>query len=362
MSGTELARIAPADQPEAPAERALGLVAGVPCLISNNSNEPLNSGHRRAEFALRENVRLLAQEYGFERLGFLTLTFADHVTEIKEAQRRFNSLRTGVLSKRYAGFIAVVERMKSGRIHWHVLVVCPEDIRSGFNFAKVSQGDYGSANPWLRKEWAFWRKTAKAYRFGRTELLPVKTNAEGLARYLAKYIAKHIGNRLPADKGAHLVRYSVSARHVSTRFQFVSDRSFLFRAKLAKFASRFHVKEGGMQVAFGKNWSSILRDIICAVVPDVYQNTRQARIDGLDPSPLGEDATWIRHKNCLDPLWEDPPYRWLIREFAISLGLQNRLVIAREITLGIRVSLGDLYFPEFEPMYPETDGGQSNSD
>jgi len=47
------------------------------------------------------------------------------------------------------------------------------------------------------------------YRFGRTELLPVKTNSKGLARYVGKYIAKHIDSRLPEDKGYRPIRTTV---------------------------------------------------------------------------------------------------------------------------------------------------------
>jgi len=97
----------------------------------------------RTAFALEENVKLLAESFGINRLGFLTLTFADLVTSIKEAQRRFSSLRTHVLGVRYPASIAIVERGTiSGRLHFHLLVVCPEDIRTGFNFGGCRSGDY----------------------------------------------------------------------------------------------------------------------------------------------------------------------------------------------------------------------------
>ena len=67
---------------------------------------------------------MLCMLYGIERLGFLTLTFADHVTDAREAQRRFHSLATHVLNTRYrARWIRVLERHESGRIHYHLIVV-----------------------------------------------------------------------------------------------------------------------------------------------------------------------------------------------------------------------------------------------
>ena len=94
-------------------------------------------------------------------MDFLTLTFADNVTNIREASRRFNSLRKHVLSARYKSYIRVIERTKKGRIHFHLLVALFEDIRTGFDFSSVDSGDYRSANHSLRSEWAFWRKNAK---------------------------------------------------------------------------------------------------------------------------------------------------------------------------------------------------------
>lgn len=214
-----------------------GGASGLPCLNSNNCTKPLPPGARRTAFALAENVRLLAERFGLERLGFLTLTFRDHVTDIREAQRRFHSLRTHVLAERYPASIAVVERMKSKRIHFHLLVVCPHDIRTGFDFAAVAAGDYSSANEWLRKEWAFWRRTAPSFGFGRTELLPIKSTAEGIAKYVGKYIAKHLDARIPEDKGARLVRYTLSARQVTANFAWVSPLAKEWRTKTGELAA-----------------------------------------------------------------------------------------------------------------------------
>ena len=128
-------------------------------------------------------------KYSLERLGFLTLTFAQDIKDPIEAQRRFNSLATHVLRDRYADYIRIWERTKKGRIHYHLLVVLPEDIRTGFSFVEAEFGVYTSAPKALRSEWAFWRSTAKEYGFGRTELLPIRSTAEGIARYVGKYIS-----------------------------------------------------------------------------------------------------------------------------------------------------------------------------
>ncbi len=263
-----------------------GAPAPLPCLISNNYTKEdqtrLSQGQLRAAYALEENVKLLCKDWGLERLGFLTLTFADHVTDIKEAQRRFNSLRTHVLSVRYPHGISVVERQKSGRIHFHVLVVCAGDIRTGINWHGFKCRDYQSANGCLRSEWAFWRKTAPAYRFGRTELLPIMVSADAIARYVGKYIGKHLSARIPEDKGARLVRYFGESRKVGTRFAWVGIRSWLWRKKLAKFAATQGVFDyGGLNYVLGPRWVWKYEDEITATKLSHYPTLKHALEDGI---------------------------------------------------------------------------------
>ena len=250
----------------APAAAQAG--SGLPCLNSNNYNETILTGQqRRTAFALVTNVKILAEKHGIEVLGFLTLTFADHVTDIKEAQRRFKSLWNGVLSIRYRDIIVVVERQKNGRIHFHLLVVLSQDIRTGFDFEAIAKQDYKSANPHLRSEWAFWRRTAKEYGFGRTELMPVQSTADGIAKYLGKYIAKHIDHRRDDDKGARLVRYSESARQCSSRFAWTGAKSKLWRKQLAQFATSHGCWSMDMlRERFGSKWAYRLAEYITAEV------------------------------------------------------------------------------------------------
>lgn len=218
-----------------------------PCLNSNISIEippdqsksalpKLSTQHRKTAFILKESVQQLCEKYGIERVGMLTLTFRDHITSPKKAQKRFNSFISNVVKPRYHDYVGVMERMKSGRIHYHLLIALAVDIRSGFDFEAVDRHDYRSATPALRSEWAFLRKAAPAHGFGRTELLPIKSTTEAVAKYVGKYIAKHMDARQEQDKGARLVRYSRGARAGTTRFSFKSPGSAEWRRKLAIFA------------------------------------------------------------------------------------------------------------------------------
>jgi len=206
-------------------------------LEASIDNLRFTTGRKRSVFILSESVEKLTREYGLGHLGFLTLTFADHVTCPTEAQERLNSLISHVIKPRYGQYVGVFERQKSRRIHYHLLVTLKEDVREGIDFEAFKKRDYRSASKYLRGEWAFWRNTARKYRFGRTELMPIKSNAEAMKNYVGKYIAKSIcADTKGEDKGVRLVRYSKGARAGNTRFAFRSDGSRRWREAVGFFA------------------------------------------------------------------------------------------------------------------------------
>lgn len=210
----------------------------------------------------------MCQKHGIERIGFLTLTFRDHVLDPKEAQRRLNSLTTGVLRQRYGEHIRVFERQKSGRIHYHLLVAMQADVRTGVDFDQIARGDYRSAPEALRREWAFWRATAKGYGFGRTELLPVKSSTEAIGRYVGKYIGKHLAAREARDRRVRLVSYS-GEKVAGTNFAWVSPGATEWRRKTGAFIGMLHetgaieeLSTAAMYKRWGPRWAHYWRDCI----------------------------------------------------------------------------------------------------
>lgn len=119
---------------------------------------------------------------------------------------------------------------------------------------------------YLRREWRFWRDTAPRYGFGRTELLPIKKTADGVAKYIGKYVAKHIGQRLPEDKGARLVRYSKGTNRAGTRFSWTSQGASMWRQKLGTFCRMLNLNPDNYKESlkewFGRNWVYQLRPLI----------------------------------------------------------------------------------------------------
>ena len=260
--------------------------AALPCQDTIISNERIpNSQSRKVAYALKENVAAMIEKHGVERIGFLTLTFADKVQNIREAQRRFNSLRTGVLAPKYVDWIGVMQRHASGVVHFHLLVVCPSDIRTGLDFEALKKKDYRSANDALRAQWAFWRKTAPRYSFGRTELLPLRSTGVAVAKYVSRYIGKHLNDRRPEDKGAKLVRYSRGANKFSSRFTWNSAGSYVWRQKCALLAVLTKAGQGMQEVKarwrewYGSRWVYKLRPVFGMLRLSRYPSGRHWNAD-----------------------------------------------------------------------------------
>jgi hypothetical protein len=208
--------------------------SALPCLFVTTASEqkkeeeekPLPGPRKKQADALTENIKWMASVFGKERVGFLTLTLGDietggrfrNLRDRKEAQRRFHSLMTNVVTKRYHCGVTITERHRNKGIHFHLAVACESDIRGEIDFAacfppKASNGkpvtrpDYSTANDALRREWAFWRRITNYYGFGRHQLQPMRESGEALGRYLGEYLSKDWEHRLPEDKGARCVRY-----------------------------------------------------------------------------------------------------------------------------------------------------------
>jgi hypothetical protein len=199
-----------------------------------------------------------------------------------EAERRFKSLLNGVLRDRYPRGIVVSERSPRGLIHYHVVTVLPFDIRTGLDFSAVEKRDYRSASQGLRDEWLFWRETSTLYGFGRTELLPVKSTAEGIARYVGSYVSKNVSNRLAEDRGARLVRYwgyskKVEGKTVAVHRSFVAGWSSnklggqLWRHKVRRLGESLGFTDlEDFTKHFGPRWAFFLRDLVEAVPGGLY--------------------------------------------------------------------------------------------
>ena len=243
-------------------------------LYSNNSNEIgslmgeaetndlivalcnfLTPYHKKQAQNLFLNCQRLIKVYAISvnHVGLFTLTFPDSVTSNKEASRRFNSFLTGFLSKypEIGHWLLTKEQQKkrgfkegnSGAWHYHLLVCLMGDIKTGIDFEALKNRDYRSAPPYLRKIWKDFREAMPKYGFGRSELLPIRSNAEAMARYIGKYISKHIGQRDASSKGVRLISSSRGWVKNSANFAWNTAGAQEWRRKLKFFAMSIGCQE-----------------------------------------------------------------------------------------------------------------------
>lgn len=235
----------------------------LPCLYSNNGAqiEPntlnlLTPYHRKQAETLYWNTSSFVELYGLNYVGFLTLTFKDNVTDHHEASRRFKSLNKHFLKTTFGNWILVKERQNRGAWHYHILIDCKTDIRTGFNWKAAVCRDYTSASPALKNLWAKLRKAMPKYGFGRSELMPIRSNKDGIGRYVGKYISKHVGVREERDKGVRLFSSSSGFRPANTNFAWNTPHAWVWRMKVKEFARIRRVGSyGGLQMHFGKRWA-----------------------------------------------------------------------------------------------------------
>jgi len=292
--------------------------------ISNNCSgslvekfNKLQGGHKRMSEVIAQELIRLSGVYGIGRLGFLTLTFADEPKSARDALKKFHTFSDKWIKIRYVKAVRVLERgEKNGRLHFHCVVVCPFDIRTGFDFQAVARGDYRSANDFLRAEWKELRTACLKYGFGRSELLPVKSTAEGIARYVGSYIGKHVRSRVESDKGVRTVgfvgyqkeyrdsktgeKYRASPdRASSTMFGFNTPNGALWRHKVSKWAACLGYETfEQLRTCLGPRWCHFFYDeIMMESIIDVdFLNVPQKCIDADLISKEEIKARWTKRR------------------------------------------------------------------
>lgn len=309
----------------------------LPCLYSNNSIEtPSDQGalgtvsalcnlltpyHRRQAHTLFANVERLITRVApsLNHVGFITLTFPNNITDHREAYKRFRSMNSNFLSSwEVTDWVCVKERQTRGAWHYHLIAVFKEDIRTGIDFSQLENGNYTSASPYLRRIWRELREAMKSYGFGRSEVLPVKSNAEAMARYVGKYISKHIDTRSEEDKGVRLVNYSRGWERNSVQFAWYTENSKEWRRKLALFAQYCGCSDiYQLSDKLGPGWAYRYADLIVGIDQTLSENGGELaeafvdptlrRLTGPDPLKVAFQEKVALNKNGVreNPDWDE---------------------------------------------------------
>lgn len=228
----------------------------------------LSPYHRKQAHTLFSNVaRLISLSPSLGHVGFFSLTTAD-VPSWKEFSRRWNSFRTHFWSTSpyFGHWIGVFEQQRRGAWHLHILVIMAQEIRQGVKFEELEVRKYSSASPFLRSVWADLRAASARFGFGRSELLPIRSTSDAMARYIGKYISKHIGHREEESKGKRLVTSSRAWLKNSVRFAWNTDGAKEWRRKLEIFASMLSVNDiGDLYQRLGPGWAWKYLDFIVSI-------------------------------------------------------------------------------------------------
>lgn len=206
-------------------------------LVIEQKIKQKQSSAKRAAYVLNLNIEGFIKHFGLDNCGFLTLTFPDDVKDVRQASKRFNSMRTNFLDKHILGYIGVYERTKRGVIHFHFIIACKGNIREGFDFKAIANNIYSSntRNDFIASLWQLFRTKLPKYGFGRHQLVPIKCK-DGIARYLSKYIIKGLGYRKPEDKHFRFVRSSQDKgqwwKRASQQFAWYTPSSIEWRKAL----------------------------------------------------------------------------------------------------------------------------------
>jgi hypothetical protein len=257
-----------------------------PCHNGNNSNEstppPPKPGWKTGALA-RIGVKNFVTRFGFDNCGFYCFTFKEAI-EPREASKRWNSLLTGVIRRRYGkAFIKFTEPQRRGVPHYHVLlhvlgirvgctILRSTGVRGGRGRSK--RGYTVFPGPVLNEERAFWTtELLEGYGFGsRRDVSPIFTEVEKAAAYVCNYVCKSYGERTEVWKGIRLVEYGHGCRPGSVRFSSVGGRAKIFREGVELFCLKknlnyedlpfycdaFCGKPGGKYI--GHRWAYLLRE------------------------------------------------------------------------------------------------------
>ena len=240
------------------------------------------SGQTKTFNALKGNCEYWMKKISPERVGVLTLTFKDHITCMKEGQRRWNNLNRLInREKKFNILHKVAEAQKSGRLHYHLIIETTGSIKGNIDwdiYDKMGEAKgrdkykFGAqlgktATPHLNELWKWLRVKCKSTGFGRSELMPMK-KPEHLKNYIGKYLQKDMqDNALKKDGKNKNMRISTYGRKcikvANTKCSFVNGNGGIFRRRLKVWAEERGFKDTDeIYEIFGPHWCNHLHEHI----------------------------------------------------------------------------------------------------
>jgi hypothetical protein len=197
---------------------------------------------------------------------------------------------TNFVRRLWKSGVWIRERQKrTGNWHGHALVDVGFEIRPGFPFEEVARRNYRNVDARVRDLWKQLREKALRYGFGRTELLPIKSNSEWAIKYLTSYLGKALlSEKTVGEEKARLFGMWGCVRSAYSRFDWVSGRMVRKKKAWLGWAHGF-VGEDALSGSYGNRWWFRLGESLMRVIlpEDWYQVRRNG---GLEWDDLGRQA------------------------------------------------------------------------
>lgn len=256
------------------------------------NGDGISSGAKKSAECVMLQVREWAEKYP-GRVALVTLTEAEQLEDLGLFQKQWRNLTRRELLRVFERVIAIWERQRSGRLHWHLIVLCQPgvDVRTGTDVELIrATGGRRGANEALR---AIWRevRTWERYGFGRNRVEPLIGEPEQAARYAAGYVTgkKDKAHLRPSDRGRRRVRWlgfvevreessplpaplagpgpleqvRVSTRNYRTSFCWNRSRARVYRARLGMVADIVGAESfADFEFLAGRYWAFHLQELI----------------------------------------------------------------------------------------------------
>lgn len=245
---------------------------------SKVSEEPWNTHYRRKKkYSVRIDAEGFVAQWGEDNVGEFTMTFADEVTDKKEASRRWNSFRNkleplGIVS--YMGCWELQEKRGDGGVwHLHLLTALRFPIRnqpgSRSNLQRLRDQVCGS------KEQEHLDGLLMRHGFGYIHHIDhLRKTAKEYASYFSKYITKSYEKLGKNQKRIRLLTYARNVRRsASVNFAWNGPAAINYRRKLAIYCGlRGCTTLEEMKERYGSKWQYKFRQLIQAIKLTTYDS------------------------------------------------------------------------------------------
>lgn len=236
---------------------------GFKVAVSGNSlvkveNNCINPTSAKSTYLCESNIKALKYQYDRSQLQFLTITFQpDSKLSDQGAKDRLHRLTTNIFNRREIGWIRVLERNRSGVIHFHILLALPWDARNEIkdprrintkSRQRVIEKHFSGRLLALSQELGV--KLPK-YDVGLWNMTPVKC-LDAVATYMCKALRSPMNQY---KKGERRWSCSKFLRCAKGAIAWVSGRARAFRQAVEYFAFGMGIDDlESFQKEFGTKW------------------------------------------------------------------------------------------------------------